>query len=159
MAMLSNFTQQLHEEIAAVCPIISVTVENRLDRGTWAYIAEGATAQQLAAADAILASFPLAGKSKRTLLEIGADLNALPGAQKNAIWANFTSGSPQLWMTDDGPNTAAIACLHLMATEAGLSAAGILAAKLRAVAMFVQDNPRYLVNPAFDPIINIPGRV
>jgi hypothetical protein len=158
MAMLNTLTQQLHEELAAVCPIISVTVANRLDRSTWSYVADGASPAQLAAADAVLASFPLAGKSKRTLLEIGTDLNALTVAKKNAIWTDFTSGNPQRWMTDDGPNAAAIACLHLMATEAGLSAAGILAAKLRAVAMYVWDHPRYLVNPEFDPTINIPGR-
>ena len=95
--------------------------------------------------------------AKRTLLAIVADLNALTGAQKNAVWTDITSGSPPKWSTDAGPNAAAIAVLHAVATMTGLSNADLLIVKIRGVAMYVQDNPGYLVNPAFDPSINVPG--
>lgn len=92
----------------------------------------------------------------RSLLSLIADLNALSASKKNAIWTDISSGSPPKWSTDTGPNAAAIAVLQLLATS-GLSAADVLTAKVRGVAMYVQDNPKYLVNPSFDTSINVPG--
>ena len=50
-----------------------------------------------------------------------------------------------------------MAVLQLLGTLGTLNAADILTAKIRDVAMYVQDNPGYLANPAFDPTINVPG--
>lgn len=72
-------------------------------------------------------------------------------------WSDITSGSPPKWSTDSGPNAAAIAVLTLLGASAALSAADVLEAKLRGVAMYCADNPAYLVNPVFDPTINIAG--
>lgn len=94
----------------------------------------------------------------RPLLNIIADLNALSAAKKTAIWNDLNSGTPPKWALDNGPNAAAIAVLQLVGTLTGLNAADILTAKIRGVAMFVSDNPAYLVNPPFDATINIPGR-
>lgn len=96
-------------------------------------------------------------KKRRSLLAIRADLVALSGAQKTAVWADITSGSPPKWSLDDGINAGAIAVLTLLGASGTLSAADVLEAKLRGVAMYCQDKPNYLVSPAFDPTISIPG--
>jgi hypothetical protein len=94
------------------------------------------------------------------LLTLITQLNALTTAQKTNIWNDLTSGSPPKWELDAGPNASAIAVLQFIATlTPSLSATDLLNAKVRGVAMYVQDNPTYLVNPVFDPTINIPGRV
>jgi hypothetical protein len=46
---------------------------------------------------------------------------------------------------------------HWMAVHSGASAASLNEARVRMIAAGVQDNPRYLVNPAFDPTINVLG--
>ena len=99
----------------------------------------------------------VAERKLRTLIDIRADVAALSTAQKNAAWTNFTSGSPPLWSTDAGPNAAALATLQMLGASSNLAAADILEAKIRAVAMYVQDNVNYLVNPSFDATINVPG--
>lgn len=99
---------------------------------------------------------PIVPRVRRLLLDIITDINALSTAQKNLIWTDITSGAPPKWELDAGPNAAAIAVLQWAATS-GVSAADILSAKIRGVAMYCADNPKYLVNPAFAPTINIPG--
>lgn len=96
-------------------------------------------------------------KISRTLIAIRADLASLTNTQKNNIWTDITSGSPPKWSTDAGSNAAALAVLTLLGASSTLSAADVLEAKLRGVAMYCQDNPTYLVNPSFDPTINVPG--
>lgn len=96
-------------------------------------------------------------RKPRTLLAIRNDISNLTGTQKTNIWNNFISGSPPLWATDAGPNAAALAVLQLMGASVTLSAADVLEAKIRAVAMYCQDNPNYLVTPSFDNTINVPG--
>lgn len=96
-------------------------------------------------------------RRKRPLLDIITALNALAGTQKTNVWSDITSGSPPKWATDAGPNAAAIAVMQFVATTSTLNATDILNAKIRGVAMYCQDNPTYLVAPAFDPTINVPG--
>lgn len=46
---------KLHDAVAAVCPITGISIGNRSDRLTWTFRAsEGATAEQIAAAQAII---------------------------------------------------------------------------------------------------------
>lgn len=90
---------------------------------------------------------------------IFAALSALTGPQKTAVWADLTGGSPAKWTSDRGPNAAAILmCVGITVSLAGaMTAAQLTDMKVRAVAAYVLDNPLYLVNPAFDPTINVPG--
>lgn len=99
----------------------------------------------------------LAGRRPRTLLAIRADLLALSASQRAAVWAAFTSGSPPLFATDAGPNAAAVYCLWVLGKSGSLPAADVNEARVGAVAMYAQDNPGWLVNPAFDPSISVPG--
>jgi len=100
----------------------------------------------------------------RPLLAIITDINTLTtGPQKLAIWNDLKIGTPQKWALSAGPNQQVIAAMASLITltaplEASLVAADVAAAKTRAVAMFVQDNPFFLVNPVFAPTISIPGK-
>ncbi len=98
--------------------------------------------------------------TQRPLLAIYNDLNALTTPQKNAVWANFIAGSPPLWSTDDGVNAGSVMALSVPAIDlTGLTVAVQTIARLKMVAAYVLDRPLYLVNPSFDPTINIPGYV
>jgi hypothetical protein len=96
---------------------------------------------------------------ERGLLAIYNDLNALSTAQKNAIWADFTGGTPAKWSTDLGPHADAVSALSIpaivMHTSTAFTAAEQLAARLRMVAAYLLDEPLYLRNPAFDPTVNV----
>ncbi len=99
--------------------------------------------------------------TQRSLLSIYNDLNALTLAQKNAIWANFTAGSPPLWSTDDGPYAGTVMACSVAAIDmTNLTTAVQTIARLKMVAAYVLDRPLYLVNPTFDPSVlnlSIPG--
>ena len=124
--------------------------------GIYRNLQPGYAEEFLADNDAEVIAF-LTVKTKRGLLAIITDLNALSGAQKTAVWSDITSGSPPKWATDTGPNAAALAWAPTLITLNGLTAANVLDLKIKAVAMYVQDNPNYLVHPSFDNTINISG--
>lgn len=100
-----------------------------------------------------------AARVPRTLFAIRADIAALSAAQKTAVWNALIAGTPPLWATDSGANAAALAVLQMLGASLTLSAADVLEAKTRAAAMYAQDVPLFLVNPAFAPTVNIPGDV
>lgn len=113
---------------------------------------------QRTAAEAAAAQIIAAGiRRPRTLYAIRADLAALSAANKNAVWSALTAGTPPLWAADAGPNAAALLALQMLGASATLSAAAATEAKLRAAAMYCQDNPSWLVNPPFGSGISIPG--
>jgi hypothetical protein len=108
--------------------------------------------------DAVVAAHVPAGPRKpRTLLAILTDLQALTATQQQAVWTDFTSGSPPKWAGDAGPNAAALFCQLGTATDLGLTGAALTKARFRAVAFYVQDNNSYLIHPSFDSSINIDG--
>lgn len=114
--------------------------------------------QQVTLAAVVAAHVAVVPSHKRTIYSIRASLNALSAAQKNAVWSDLSSGTPPKWALDAGPNAAAIAAIEWAATvPAGVTATEKTEARLRLAAMYCQDNPKYLVNPAFDPTINIDG--
>lgn len=126
-------------------------IASRVRRGqVWIdYTGGEPTAQDIAAF--------LRPRRRRTLPDITADLNALSNPQKVALWSDLTSGSPPRLFTSTGPNAGAIGVLHLIAGGMGIGNALMLEAKIRAAAMYLQDNPRYLRNPSFDESIDISG--
>lgn len=116
------------------------------------------TPAEVATMEGIVAAHDGRTRHPRTLFAIRADLNALSAGQKTAVWSDLSGGSPPKWALDAGRNAAAIAAIEWAATvPAGITAAERTEARLRLAAMYVQDNPAYLVNPAFDPTINVPG--
>jgi hypothetical protein len=154
--MSDTLAARLDEAIKAVCPIVGVRIGNKADKQTWQFLPDGATAPQIAAAQAVINGFTTTGPL-RSLLDIITDLNALTALQKTAVWNDINSGSPPKWALDVGPNAAAIAVLQLFATMGVFSTAQMTDIKIRGVALYVSDNPLYLVHPAFDATIFIPG--
>jgi hypothetical protein len=60
----------LHDAIAAVCPIVGVSIGRRDDRSTWRIdYAPNATAEQRAAAQATLEAFDLLGPAKQAAID------------------------------------------------------------------------------------------
>lgn len=98
---------------------------------------------------------PTDKRRARLLRLVLADLNALSAAQKTNIWNDFISGTPSKWQMDAGPRSTDVFTAALIGTHAS----GGLQQQMRllAVAAYVLDNPAYLVNPAFDATINVPG--
>lgn len=96
---------------------------------------------------------------ERTLLAIYNDLNALSAGQKTAIWNDFTSGNPPKWSLDDGTHADALAAASGLAIDmpvsGGWTASLQTAARLKMVAIYLLDQPLYLVNPQFAPAINV----
>ncbi len=96
--------------------------------------------------------------TQRSLLAIYTDLQALSGAQKTAIWADFISGAPPKWSLDDGPLAGTVMACSIAAIDlTGLPVAVQTAARMKMVAAYVVDRPLYLVAPSFDGTIDIPG--
>lgn len=91
------------------------------------------------------------------LLTIYNAIVALTNAQKTAVWADLTSGSPVKISQDVGANAGALFLMWRLASNASLPAAVVIDMKLTAAAYYAQDNPTYLVAPTFDATINIPG--
>ncbi len=96
---------------------------------------------------------------RKTPAAIYAALSTLTATQKTNIWTAFSAGSPALWSTDDGPNAGAIGIgFGIVANLASaMTTAQLTDMKLRAVTAYVLDNPEWLVHPAFDATINLPG--
>lgn len=116
-----------------------------------------ATPAQIQQGDSIAMTFDLHDRGPRPLYAIYIDLQALSTTQKTEVWTDLSSGSPKKYYTDVGPNAAAIAALDWAASDSGATGAALTSARLRITASYVQDNPTYLVNPSFDPGINVPG--
>lgn len=94
----------------------------------------------------------------RALYQIYNDLAALTTTQQGNAWTDLSSGTPAKYLLDAGPNAAAIAVMDWVVKKSGAAGAALTDARLRIAAMYVQDNASYLVTPAFDPTINVPGK-
>lgn len=102
---------------------------------------------------------PIASTEKRTRLfrDIRADLVALTAQQKSNIWTAFTAGNPPLYQTDKGVNAGLLAIGQFLGQVASFSGAEQQEFRLRAIVLYVMDNTTWLVTPAFDNTINVPG--
>ncbi len=111
----------------------------------------------------------LTRRVKRTMYAIASDIFALSGTlptpaantQKGKLITDLFSGNlatgSQKWQQDAGPNAAALSAVYAAITQSNGLATFNGAQQLIMAAMYTQDNIGYLVNPAFDPTINIPG--
>jgi len=127
------------------------------------------TAQQTSQADAIVQAYDPRPRKPRTMYAIASDIFALSGSlptpaagtQKAHVIADLFTGSlaagAQKWQQDPGPNAAAMSAVYAAITASNGLATFNAAQQLIMAAMYVQDNPTYLVNPAFDATINVPG--
>lgn len=117
----------------------------------------------------IIAYLALVSRKSRTMFAISANIFALTGTlptptagtQKANIildlfTGNIATGS-QKWQQDAGLNAAALAAVYASLTASNGLTTFNAAQQLIMAAMYTQDNPGYLVNPSFDPTINIAG--
>lgn len=100
------------------------------------------------------AGFVLTKTQLKSLYALGTAIAALTTAQQNNIWADLFGGTPPKYQSDVGPNAAAIGAVYLCTTTPGVFTAP---QKIGIAAFYVQDNPGYLIQPSFDPTINISG--
>ena len=92
----------------------------------------------------------LQGVQIQPLWEIHQDCLALSKQQQDEVWNDLNSGTPPK----------CLATVHGMTPAIFVAYIGTGAdAHMRIAALYVQDYPTYLVNPPFDPTINIPGEV
>ena len=115
------------------------------------------TANQSTQLNTTVAAWDPRPRVKRSLFAIYTDLTALTATQQTNVWNDLSSGSPAKYLLDAGADAAAIIVLDWVVRKAGATGAALTDAKLRAAAMYVQDNVTYLVNPVFDATINVPG--
>jgi len=120
-----------------------------------------ATQAQKDQGDALAAAFDGKDRQPRPLWAIRGDVQALTTAQFNATWADLSapvSGqAPRKYLMDYGPNASAIFVFDWALYVSGPTAAQQKAGQISLAAMYVQDNWAYLIQPAFDPSINISG--
>lgn len=151
----ANLSQLQAEIAAAGLPISHI---NGSGDAIHVVMTDELTPFELATLEAVVTTHDGTPRRARTLFAIRSDLNGLTNPQKLTVWSDLSSGSPPKWATDAGPNAAAIAAIEWAATvPAGVTVAEKTEARLRLVSMYVQDNPDYLVHPAFDGDINVPG--
>lgn len=113
-------------------------------------------AERAAARAAALAVDPRPQRP-RPLRALRAALAALTPPQKAAVWTALTTGTPPLWATATGPHAALLAALHLTATASALLPPEAAEARLLTAAVYVLDDPYWLINPPFAPAVNVPG--
>lgn len=105
----------------------------------------------------VAAHVPNVPRRPRLLFAIWTDLGALTAAQKTAIWADLSAGNPPKFTQDRGANASSLLVLFTLQQLGGLSVSDKALCKQSAAAIFCLDNPAYLVHPAFDPTLNVPG--
>lgn len=99
----------------------------------------------------------LAGIGVRTfvgLFQALATLDTTPGGQRDKALTDLFSLSNGLpkWCSQQTPNLGLMGVLFLAANNAPTTAQ-----KMGMLLLYCQDNPNYLIAPAFDPTINITG--
>lgn len=117
------------------------------------------TPAQQTTMNSVVAAWDPRPRTARPLYAIYSDLTVLTAAQQSAVWTNISAltNGVEKYLLDAGPNTAAIVVMDWAVKSSGATGTALTAARFRIVAMYVQDNPKYLVNPSFATTVNIPG--
>jgi len=111
--------------------------------------------------NAIAASWPNVPYQTRFLVPIRNDLNALTLARRQAIyndlWSIPAGQAETKILLDNGPNAPAIWPLYELDVIGLLNTTQLDTNRNYATCLYVQDEPTYLINPPFDPSLNLPG--
>lgn len=94
-------------------------------------------------------------KLSKSVKQLYDEIQALSAGQKTNIWTDISTNLK--YFANGSFNEGSIATMHYAATFTGISGATLTAARSIIVALYVQDNPLYLINPTFDTSVNIPG--
>jgi hypothetical protein len=95
----------------------------------------------------------------RPFYDLLTDVQALDKKQQEAIWADLSAGDPPRVFGGGTHSRGGIAALHWAATQSPGTGGPQASARAYLIALYCQDHRDYLVRPAFDPTINVPGSV
>ncbi len=118
------------------------------------------TPAQQQQANAIAAQHDVRPRKPRMIAHVITGGDGLPGltgltpTQQVNLWNDFSSN--QRWLVDPGANAVQLLALGRMVQDELIPATATHTRGL-ALALYIQDNPRYAETPAFDPSINVPG--
>jgi len=111
--------------------------------------------------DGVVAAHDGRPRRARPLWSIRADVQALTAAQWGNVWADLSAPvagqAPRKYLMDYGVNAGPIFVFDWSLYVSGPTAAQQKAGQISLTALYVQDNPTFLVKPPFDPSINVPG--
>lgn len=93
-------------------------------------------------------------RRQREIGDIYDDVASLPVPKQLAIWGDLSGGNPPKWRRGASENKKAIWSVAAIPQTVPAASAD---ARATMIALYVQDNPGYLVNPPFEPSLNIPG--
>lgn len=116
-----------------------------------------ATEEQKAQGDALATDWPPDTYQSRTLYAIRDDILALTPAQQDNIIADLWSGTPEKILLHQGSNCSPIFAVFFSLGNGAFAATPERLGRIYASALYVQERPVYLINPGFDPSINVPG--
>jgi hypothetical protein len=117
------------------------------------------SATDKASLDSYFATYVAAPTGKlKSIATIFQEVSALSAAQSTNVWNDIISGAPKKYLTDTGPNAAAIVTMDWAVTDSGATGASAASARKRIISFYVQDNDLYLWHPGFDTSISISGR-
>lgn len=84
-------------------------------------------------------------------------LSGLTAQQLVNLWTDYATNAR--WATDTGSCAEPVRLVLDLAQQLGVTISTVGAPlKAKLLAFYINDNPQYAVNPAFDPTINIPGQ-
>src|SRR5262245_42449265 len=175
----ANVLVRLGNDIAAVAPldgVADVTFSESPFPPEWHIVTRtsdgekirvdyrsAATPAQIRAGDYVGQQFLPESYKLRPLSDIYQDLQALTAAQHTNAWNDISAPvpgvAPRKYLTDTGPNAAALFVMDYTVYVTAPTGVKLTAAQKNILAQYCQDNVTYLVNPPFDPSINVPGAV
>jgi len=122
------------------------------------------TPAEVSTLDGVVAAHDGRPRRSRPLWAIRADIVTLANNQPAswaAIWTDLTAAvpgkAPRKYLMDYGTNAGPIFVFDWSLYVSGPTAAQQKAGQMSLVALYVQDNPSYLIHPPFDSSINIDG--
>jgi len=136
-----------------------MSMGSQTDKTSW-YIGlePGSTAQdQINLDNAIQATDVHSHLRHRYFYEVYSDIQKLTTAQWTNVWKDLGATSPRKYWYDRGPMLSGIIALDWSWYTSGAAAAQQKIAQMEITALYVVDNPLYLVEPTFDTTILVSG--
>lgn len=138
-------------------PLTQIDYDTTLTPPVRLFFRDTATQAQKDLVNTIVNGWTWKSRRARLLTDIRNDINALTATQKTNIRNDLLAGTPSKAQGDRGPGGDALLVLWTLQQVGGLSAADKVIVGVSAAALYARDNPTYLVNPTFDPTINVSG--
>jgi len=147
----------LHKELLVQgIPVVSSSGPDENGKFSATY-APDATPEEIAKGDDICATWPNTDYEARPLWDIKTQLQQLPYDQLQSIFDDLWQGQPPKLLQAESIHMPGMFALYCVWQFTNTGAVDADSARIYGTAMYAQDNPIYLINPAFNPIIDVPG--